>query len=73
MDDEGTNQDLEENLYGKSGSKMSCTSDVFQSFRVRRGSILSYYTNRKFNESKSRIIFHFGIILWIIFLISKSF
>jgi hypothetical protein len=73
MDDEGTNQDVEENLYGKYGSKMSCVSDVFQSFRVRRGSILSYYTNRKFNESKSRFIFHFGIILWIIFLITKSF
>jgi hypothetical protein len=73
MDDEGTNQDLEENLYGKYGSKMSCVSDVFQSFRFRRGSILSYYSNRKFNESKSRIILYIGTILWIIFLISKTF
>lgn len=73
MDDEGTNQDLEENLYGKYGGKMSCDCDVFQSFRFRRGSILSYYSDRKFNESKSRFIFYFGIILWVVFLISSSF
>jgi hypothetical protein len=73
MDDESRKQDLETNIYGKCGSEMSCLGNVLQSFWVRCGSILSLYSNRKFNESKFNFVLRFGILLWIIFLIQKAF
>jgi len=73
MDDESKRKNMETNIFGEFGSKISDVGDVFQSLWVRRGSILPYYYHRKFILRKFNFVLYFGIILWVIFYLSKIF
>jgi hypothetical protein len=73
MDDYEQNQNMETNIFGEPINKVPNVGDVLQSIRFRYRTILSDSINRKFILRKSRFVLRFGIILWIIFLISKIF
>lgn len=73
MSDGDSKINLEEDFCGEPVGKVFNVGDVLQPFRFRFGSILSYFTNRKFVERKFDFVFYFGVFLWSIFFISKIF
>jgi len=73
MDDDETKQNLETNIFRKLISKVSYVGDVLQSLWVRRGSILSLFSNRKFILRQFNLVLYIGVIFWSLLLISKIF
>lgn len=71
MDDGESNQDVETNIFRKSFNKVPHVSNVFQPVWIRRSSILSCISNRKFILGKLNFVLYFGTLLWIIFFITK--
>jgi hypothetical protein len=47
-------------------------SSVFQSVRVRCGSIYTDIIDRKFMESELRLVLYCGILFWIIYLLYET-
>jgi hypothetical protein len=47
-------------------------SSVFQSFRVRCGSIYTDIADRKFMESELRVVLYCGILFWTIYLLYEA-
>lgn len=73
MDDDETKQNLETNIFRKLISKVSYAGDVLQPLWVRRGSILSLFSNRKFILRQFNLVLYIGVIFWSLLLISKIF
>lgn len=72
MDDE-SRWYLEKNFFKQLGIKMFNAWNVFQSVWIRHNSIISDITDRKFVLRRFGFVYYFGIILWIIFLVKKTF
>lgn len=71
MDDDESNQDLEENIFKKYLNKISYAGNVFQPIWIRCGSIFSYISNREFVLDQFNFVLRIGTLFWIIFLISQ--
>lgn len=71
MDDDETSKNMETNLLGEHISKVPNARNVFQSIWVRCGSVISYINNREHLLRQFNFVLYFGVILWIIFSISK--
>ena len=71
MDDGESNQDVETNIFRESLNKVPNVGDVFQPVWIRRSSILSCLSDRKFILGKLNFVLYFGTLLWFIFLITK--
>jgi len=71
MEDDSRKQNLEEDIPRQFITTISNDSPVFQSIRVRRGSIWSNIMDRKFMESQLRVVLYCGSIFWIIYLLSQ--
>ena len=71
MEDEDSNQNMEKNFFRKSFSEILNVGNVFQSFRVRRGTIFFNFFDGEFMVRKFNFVLRIGIIFWVIFLFSK--
>jgi hypothetical protein len=47
-------------------------STVFQSVRIRCGSIYSDIIDRKFMESELRVVLYCGVLFWVIYLLYET-
>jgi hypothetical protein len=62
---------VEKNFTRESFTNISNDRVIFQSLRVRCGSIFSDIGDRKFMESELRLVLYCGTIFWVIFLLSQ--
>jgi hypothetical protein len=72
MDDGKQNKDVEGDLEGEPVSSSINDGDVFQSLWIRHNPIFSCLFDRKFMESKLRLVLYLGTIFWFIFLFAKT-
>jgi hypothetical protein len=73
MDNDGKTKNMESNTPRKHIANMSDDGTFLQSIWVRCRSIFFDIMDREFMESESRFVLYCGTILWIIFLLSKTF
>jgi hypothetical protein len=71
MDDAYKQKNVESDLSGKPLSNIFNVSSIFQSIRIRCGSVFSDITDRKFMESELRFVLYCGGVFWVLYLLSQ--
>lgn len=71
MEDGEKNKKTKKRISGQSISSVFNAGAILQSFWIRCRSVFPNITDREFMEGELRFVHYCGIVLWIIFILSK--
>ena len=71
MEDGDKRKNMESDSTRQSLSNLSNAGVIFQSIRIRCGSVFSDITDREFMESQLRFVLYCGIFFWVVLISSK--